>query len=443
MPRVLAVTRARKHADHDQSEHGSWADGLPSIAKHSEVWKTDAYKRLSEQAKLANPEGKYPGPVESWVNGPSNSYGANAHLTMDVHVSNLEMAKDVFRELGYQDKHMRVTPKLVEQGLGRDRQQVDRGLVSVRVPWAKPAKSLKHLAGSHDQEDHGSWATGGAPQYKPGKWTELSDPTAHDQRIVKSVLDNLMKNPKYAGQEAEVRQELQKNYDASRNSGRVIANGNVQIRLPERPQLNEEKIAQIAQAVDRAMSFVPEAMRGDPKFPIEINLGKGTSDTWGRWTTSRFANHENNQGSSGGVISIKGDLFKDNWGTTANQLANTPESGVRPGYLATVAVEQNVSMFDYTVTHEIGHAVATWASGLHESEPWVINALDSYKGERVSYTRPNEQGFPIISRGISEYAETSDSERYAEHFAAWVFGQRDPFTDHLAEVSGWDSGGKK
>jgi hypothetical protein len=127
---------------------------LPSIAKHSEVWKTDAYKRLSEQAKLANPEGKYPGPVESWVNGPSNSYGANAHLTMDVHVSNLEMAKDVFRELGYQDKHMRVTPKLVEQGLGRERQQVDRGLVSVRVPWAKPAKSLKHA--DHDQSDHGN-----------------------------------------------------------------------------------------------------------------------------------------------------------------------------------------------------------------------------------------------------------------------------------------------
>jgi len=154
MPRVFAVTRARKHADHDQSEHGNWADGLPSIAKHSEVWKTDSYKRLTEQAKLANPEGKYPGPVESWVNGPSNSYGANAHLTIDVHVSNLELAKDVFRELGYQDKHMQVTPKLVEQGLGRDRQQVDRGLVSVRVPWAKPAKSIKH--GDHDQSDHGN-----------------------------------------------------------------------------------------------------------------------------------------------------------------------------------------------------------------------------------------------------------------------------------------------
>lgn len=27
MPRLLAVVRARKHADHDQSDHGNWADG--------------------------------------------------------------------------------------------------------------------------------------------------------------------------------------------------------------------------------------------------------------------------------------------------------------------------------------------------------------------------------------------------------------------------------
>ena len=304
-------------------------------------------------------------------------------------------------------------------------------------------RARKHLAGAHDQEDHGSWATGGAPQYKPGKWTELSDPTAHDQRMVQSVLDNMMKNPRYAGQEAQLRREIQKNYDAARNSGRVIANGNVQIRIPERPKLSEEKIAEMTKAVDRAMSFVPAGMRGDPKFPIEINLGKAPTDVWGRWTTSTFSGIANNDGSSGGVITLKGDLFKANWGTTVDELAKIPNSGVEPGYLAGAASGRNVTMFDYTVAHEIGHSVASWASGRHDSNAWVGKAIYDYEGKPEQYTRSNASGNEIISSRISEYAASSDSERYAEHFAAWTFGQRDPFTDHLAEVSGWDSGGKK
>ena len=296
-------------------------------------------------------------------------------------------------------------------------------------------RARKHLAGGHDQEDHGNWATGGTPKYESGKWQEMSDPTSHENHIIYKVVDAMDKLPQFAGKgmRGEIYKKMLKLYNSARNSGRVIANGNIQVRLPERPKFSDEKIAQVQAAVDRALSFVPKDMLGNPKFPIEINLGKLTAPgEAGRWTSSAVTGVRE---SSGGIIQIKGEVFKGKWDQTILEYQAEYGGAAADTFQADAGKEARA--FDYVVAHEIGHAAANFISGSHDQSDYTRNIFRGFTGDIPDYENGSKPEF------ISDYAQENSNERYAEHFAAYVFGQSDPLTDYLAKESGWERGDRK
>jgi hypothetical protein len=302
-------------------------------------------------------------------------------------------------------------------------------------------KSFKHLPGQHDQDDHGSWATGGSPEYKPGKWTTLDKFAVQnlDEKVISGVVDHLMKFPAFSRYgRSEVYRSIKKDYEKSRNKFVVLANGNVQIRLPAKPALSDEKIAAITATADRALSVAPKGMAGDNKFPIEISLGQLSGSTMGRWTVSRYGSADGGTGAAGGIVNVKGEVFKDLWDKTVDEAIATPGSGLEPKWLTEAGEKSGTNMFDYVVTHEIGHAVATYNSGAYDSSAYSAkmfrDAAESLGTLPTYYTGTST---------ISNYASDSLSERYAEHFAAYAFGQSDPLTDYLAKESNWQRGAKK
>ena len=296
-------------------------------------------------------------------------------------------------------------------------------------------RARKHLSGGHDQSDHGNWATGGNPQYEAGKWQEVSDPVGLDARILDNVTKTMVSMYRGKYTYGEIRGEIEKKYWQSRNEGRVIANGNIQIRLPQRPALSDNRIKEITDSVDKALSFAPKLMLGNKNFPVEINLGKQNEGiTIGKYSSSvAGANHDvEKDPSAGGIITVRGDLFKGSSDKTA--LEYLAERTVDPkGWWAEIAEDKKV--FDWVVAHELGHAVASFNAGTVSADPYTNKLFREYSGPTMEY---GDNG-----KYISRYGKEDSAERYAEHFAAYTFGQDDPLTLYLAEQSRWEEGSRK
>lgn len=296
-------------------------------------------------------------------------------------------------------------------------------------------RARKHLSGGHDQEDHGNWATGGSPQYEAGKWKDISDPAALDAKILDNVTKTMVSMYKGKYTYGEIRRVIEKKYWASRNEGRVIANGNIQIRLPQKPAFSDEKIKEITASVDRALAFAPKLMLGNKNFPVEINLGKQNDGiTIGKYSSSvAGANHDVTvDPSAGGIITVRGDLFKGSADKTT--LEYLKERTLNPeGWWAEIANDQKV--FDWVVAHELGHAVASFNARVVSGDPYTNKLFREYSGPVTEYGG-NE-------KYISKYGQQDSGERYAEHFAAYTYGQADPLTLYLAEQSLWGEGSRK
>jgi hypothetical protein len=148
----------------------------------------------------------------------------------------------------------------------------------------------------------------------------------------------------------------------------------------------------------------------NPDFPIEVSIGKiTTSQRYGEWIGDRR---------NGGRINIAMDIASSSQkvdgnrtyqvNTFASQLSVFPKE-VPWQPQANAGMTQLAS----TIAHEFGHA----------SQDFNRKA-----GNTASFSGI---GF------ISKYSMKNSSERYAEHFSAWVAGATDSMTTTLASDQGW------
>jgi ribosomal protein S18 acetylase RimI-like enzyme len=189
MPRVFAVTRARKHADHDQSDHGNWASGGVNnqgrnVVQLGQPYPTRAPHALTGYAEpessVALPNGRS---VDIQSGGDAVSGGYNGYFVMHDKETGERMGYLDYQSSGRGDDK-RVQIAMVEttsnyrgQGVatsllarlvaefpevkiepGSTTEDGGRWWESVKPLLPSSSKSLKH--GDHDQSDHGSWATG-------------------------------------------------------------------------------------------------------------------------------------------------------------------------------------------------------------------------------------------------------------------------------------------
>ena len=159
MPRLLAVTRARKHADHDQSEHGNWATGGGNLNRL--VYTGETIGQWIERRGLEKEGGKivvYHGTPKGrdWDTLRVGSYLADTAeearglATFNKPDNITEKDIEVFRLL--------ISPDDLDPGIHMQllsEKKLPDEVVPAPTP-VKPAKSLKHA--DHDQSEHGSWA---------------------------------------------------------------------------------------------------------------------------------------------------------------------------------------------------------------------------------------------------------------------------------------------
>jgi len=272
---------------------------------------------------------------------------------------------------------------------------------------------LRH-PGHGDQSVHNPHKGVSAP-YATGGWR----PVSPDERTAmdKAVIDNLTAFDKVHGNDLQVSKKT-KEYLDERQMGDTYVNGNVVVRFPD-GKLSKEQQAKVLEDVDLGMSHAPAAMLADKNFPIEINVGSNKEGTNGIWSGSE-------SGMGGGFIGLRTKHMIDrdpivSWESKPTNRGNPdsifPEStGFHP------QVAEMTDSASFTVYHEIGHAVG-----------YYTGTKSGNFGDMGVFTNTKRAGAGYIST----YAAKNVSERYAEHFAAFVLGATDQTTTEIARLGKW------
>jgi hypothetical protein len=288
--------------------------------------------------------------------------------------------------------------------------------------------------GHPDQSVHNPHKGGGAP-YAPGAWKPATK--AEMQAVDKAVLDDLLKErPGYLRGEG-MAEAMQKDYLEKSATGEMYTNGNVRVRFPE--GMDEAKKQELLRDVDQGLSRAPEAMLKDPNHPIDINVTDNLpSNVGGR--------HVGDAG-SGSIIEINLKTINDPIGS--NDLVNLKTFVLarnRKGDYGTKVKWHAQAPFgtrssSYAAVHEIGHSVGAWTGGSTVT-PFSDFSIFAIGKGKFTKDLSSGGGLPWANRSkqagfISKYATKNSSERYAEHYAAWVFGATDSFTKDIADLEGW------
>lgn len=271
---------------------------------------------------------------------------------------------------------------------------------------------LRH-PGHGDQSTHNPHK--GAAAYAPGAWKPVSP--AQLAAMDKAVIEDLYKQNRIArlgGDNpiaVELRDRIASRYMRERAQGETYVNGNIVVRLPKGSKLDEAQKQALFDDIDNAAKFTPAGMMGDMSFPIEISVGRvsGRSRV-GEWGGSGV----------GGRMGISTAHVKQGGLTKTGELytLNKP-GGIFPEQVPwhpSVAIGK--SEVSHTIFHEFGHAVQDYKEK---------------DGIPASRYRFDYVGVPFISK----YATKNGSERYAEHFSAWVLGATDTLTQEIADHQGW------
>lgn len=259
---------------------------------------------------------------------------------------------------------------------------------------------LRH-PGHGDQSVHNPHKGGGAP-YAPGAYKKVSD----TDRLVASdaLIDDIAKERLIDTEEAK-RQSVE-----TINSSDLYQNGNIAIFVPKEGELFTAEMRQgIFDGVDKATPYLPEGMLSKD-FPLEVRVSKLPSNIGGTFVG----------GKAGGIIKLNGGVVKNQ-----ATMMEGPGKSFRqiPGQDGTYGAKIGFSpkatygkpLLATTIAHELGHGVQAFNL---QDNPFKSSAI-------------KDIGM------ISKYARKSVGERYAETFAAFVYGQRDAATDLISQKHGW------
>lgn len=236
-----------------------------------------------------------------------------------------------------------------------------------------------------------------------------------------AVMDNLNAYNSVHGDEVKAF-AVKSAYLKERVQGDTYVNGNVVVRFPEGTPKDVQK--KVLADVDTGMTHAPAAMVADKNYPIEINVGRSTVVN-GETMNGLHKGDLTAEGKGGSWIGLNQDHMAQR-GAVRSELKPTNGSNSGSIYPADVPFHPSVAVgkdsASFTVVHEIGHSVAAY-SGTRQG---------GFGDKGVFYnTNRGQLGY------ISSYASKNTNERYAEHFAAFVFGATDQVTTEIAGVDKW------
>ena len=264
---------------------------------------------------------------------------------------------------------------------------------------------LRH-PGHGDQSVHNPHKGGGA--YAPGAWKPVSKAQleAMDSKVEGDIAKWNPRNQMLAVDK----------YRRERVKGDTYSNGSVVVRFPARNGLTKDQQKAVLDDIDSTAKFAPEGMFSDPGFPIEISVGaRMSSRRDGEWAGSP---------QNGGRMGIRASSQLDRSVTTSD--LGDSLSPINTGVFAKQSVYPKSVPFHPQATQS-----QSWASSV------VAHEL-GHVAEDFNRRSGTGAGLPSNAFGfISGYAKKNGSERYAEHFAAWVAGATDSLTTKVAQDNGW------
>ena len=258
---------------------------------------------------------------------------------------------------------------------------------------------LRH-PGHGDQSVHNPHKGGGA--YAPGAYKMVPDTVRLEmaQRLVDDwAVDHAIDKQQYMV--AAVNQI---------NSSDLYQNGNISVLVPKTGELFTEDMKQgIFDGIDKTAPYLPEKMLTND-FPLQIQVAKLAPGVAGTF----------NGGLAGGKIKLNGGVVKRGATELEGPGANFKQiPGQDAVYGSVIGFSPKATwgqpLVATTIAHEMGHAVQAFNL---KDNPFLDASI-------------KDIGM------ISKYARKTVGERYAETFAAFVYGQRDAATELISAKHGW------
>lgn len=259
---------------------------------------------------------------------------------------------------------------------------------------------LRH-PGHADQSTHNPHKGRGAP-YAPGAYKKVPD-TVRLEMMTKLV-DDMALSRVIDKQDAMVKAVAQI------NSSDLYQNGNIAVLVPKPGELFTEDMKQgVFDGIDKTTPYMPEGMLTSD-FPLQVAVVRLPSGIAGTFSG----------GLAGGNIKLNGGVVKRGASDLEGPGANFKQiAGQDATYGAVIGFTPKATwgkpVVATTIAHEMGHAVQAFNL---KDNPFLDASI-------------KDIGM------ISKYARKTVGERYAETFAAFVYGQRDAATELISAKHGW------